>query len=88
MKPPIPGRPVQPSNGFDAICSRLIEAGIRHVPNPVVRAITEELHEELKGEIAEDLRKHLGPQTRTGDALSKMTRHGGRILNRLRENRQ
>lgn len=83
MKPPIPGRPKQSRAGFDVLIGNLIENGVKRVPNPVVRAIAEELHETLKPTIAEDLRANLGPDTRTGEVLDGLTRHGGKILKRI-----
>jgi hypothetical protein len=84
MKPPIPGRPIPSRNRFDELVSQLIEGGIKRVPNPIVRAVVEELHDVTKDDIAADLRKNFGPDTEAGKVLDGLTKHGARILRRVR----
>lgn len=77
-----PIRRVQ-GGGADDLVSRLIGAGVRRIPNPVVRAIVEELHEEARPAISEDLAKVIGPNSRHGESINRAANVAARVYRKL-----
>lgn len=86
-QPPIVENETPQSGGVDELVSALMDHGLRSLPNPLVRAIAEEVHERVKPSIQSDLRNAVGPGTKGGKVISELVNGAGKVYQRMKRER-
>jgi hypothetical protein len=86
LKTPVTTRkPRNPQGRVDVLIGRLIEEGLKHIEHPVARTVAQELHDEIKGDLAVELRRAIGPRTKNGKTIQRIVERGSRMIEKARK---